>query len=51
MPRHVERSAAENSASIGKMVKQDLAEDHRPIVSTMHGLSDDFLDADVGGPR
>ena len=33
------------------MVEQHLAEDHRPIVTTMHGLSDDFLDADAGGPR
>jgi hypothetical protein len=52
MPSHVERCAAQNAATVGKVIEQNLAENDRSVVETVHGvLPDVFLGAGAFGPR
>ena len=52
MPRDVERRPAQNAATVGKVVEEDLAENDRSVVETVHGLLPDaFLGAGGFGPR
>ena len=52
VPRHVERSASKNAATVREVVEKDLAKDDGSVVGTMHGLAaDGFLGAGGHGPR
>ena len=52
MPGHVERRPAQDTAAVGKVIEENLAEYDRSVVETMHGvLPDVFLGAGAFGPR
>jgi hypothetical protein len=52
MPRDIERRATQHAATVGKVIEENLAENDRSIVETVHGLLRDvFLGAGAFGPR
>jgi hypothetical protein len=52
MPGHVEWRATQHTTAVGEVVEEDLAENDRSVVETVHGfLPDAFLGAGAFSPR
>jgi len=52
MSRDVEWRPAQHATAVGEVVEEDLAENDRSVVETVHGfLPDAFLGAGAFGPR